>query len=367
MAVLLRIILVLASLVSRGLAAQQHFAHRAVAESIRTTLGLVHQQGVGIATNRIPALADFSNLLAGPTNPTPASFAAGFSSFAVLQREPATAAVYGMPGSPFTLPATVQVNVTSTRGDYTRSYEAEVTKTTTHGEWKVVLDSKPAGGDYTITAACTSGCANSSSTVIEHVTFGDLWFCAGQSNMQLIMRHTFSRNDTIAALAAGKYNNLRVYQHPNIASATPIYVQPPKMRPAAGTMDLSMRWNRASDAARYLKLYNRSKISGSDLFHPGANQSVLMDYGGICMYFGVALTDKLRAQRRAESNNSESDDVDVPLGLMDVSWGGTMIEHWSTNETTALCKNTSVTKMNGMLYNGIVAPFLNMSVTGWLW
>jgi hypothetical protein len=186
--------------------------------------------------------------------------------------------------------------------------------------------------------------------------------------MQLIMRHTFSRNETIAALAAGKYNNLRVYQHPNIASATPVYVQPGKMRPAAGAMDLQMEWNQASDAAKFKKLYNHSKRDGSDLFHPGAYQSILNDYGGICMYYGVALTDKLRAQRRAASKGKdETDDADVPLGLMDVSWGGTMIEHWSTNETTALCKGTSATPKNGMLYNGMVAPFLNMSVKGWLW
>ena len=94
-----------------------------------------------------------------------------------------------------------------------------------------------------------------------------------------------------------------------------------------------------------------------DLFHPAANQSMLNDYGAICLHFGQALTDLM--QRNGQKP--------VPIGLMDVSWGGTMIEHWSTNATTATCKNTSQGKMNGMLYNGMVGPFANMSIKGWLW
>jgi hypothetical protein len=158
-----------AMLLSQVLAAQP--SYEAVSESISKTWELAADDRE-LYTNRIPALARFSHL-EGDT-PLPASFAAGFSDYSVLQRETA-AAIYGMPGSPFTLPATVQVNITSTSDGYAKSYEAKVTKASDHGEWKVVLESKPAGGDYTITAACTSGCSNSSSTSIQHVTFGDLW------------------------------------------------------------------------------------------------------------------------------------------------------------------------------------------------
>lgn len=48
------------------------------------------------------------------------------------------------------------------------------------GSWLAYLTPTAAGGDYTITAQCTKGCINTTSATIEHVTFGDVWYCAGQ-------------------------------------------------------------------------------------------------------------------------------------------------------------------------------------------
>jgi len=303
-----------------------------------------------LSSTRVPTRDHFPDL-----GSSPVSFSSGFSDFAVLQREPHSAAVYGMPGEPFKLPAVVTVTVSNSSG--TKKYTAHVTNMTGLGEWKVILDPQPAGGDYSISAACTQGCDDSSSVTIQHVTYGDIWYCAGQSNMQLVMRHTFARNTTFDMLAAGKYHNLRIYQHPQIGSRTPLWVQPQSKPPPPGKIDLRMRWNLAEDAAKFLKNYNHN--NSSDLFHPAANQTILNDYGAICMYFGVALTDLMR---------SGSDDAsDVPLGLMDVSWGGTMIEQWSTNETTKQCTGTSLKESSGTLYNGMVCPFINMTIKGWLW
>ena len=82
-----------------------HASHQAVSDSIRKTWDLAtDEHGGKLHTNRIPALADFSNLEGADA--LPATFAAGFSDYSVLQRAPATASIYGLPGSPFTLPAT---------------------------------------------------------------------------------------------------------------------------------------------------------------------------------------------------------------------------------------------------------------------
>ena len=53
---------------------------------------------------------------------------------------------------------------------------------TPDGLWSVQLPSQPEGGDLSITASCASGCANATDATIEHVTMGDVWYCAGQSN-----------------------------------------------------------------------------------------------------------------------------------------------------------------------------------------
>jgi hypothetical protein len=48
--------------------------------------------------------------------------------------------------------------------------------------WKALLPPQPAGGRWTVTVACTAGCPAADAgveLVLERVTFGDVFFCAG--------------------------------------------------------------------------------------------------------------------------------------------------------------------------------------------
>eukprot|EP00039_Didymoeca_costata_P015348 m.259407 g.259407 ORF g.259407 m.259407 type:complete len:703 (+) comp16203_c0_seq5:53-2161(+) len=331
---------------------------------LQARVAAIEMESVAIAKS-LPAMEVFrtaeydeSRVVRGPPSPpTAALFSAGFSDNAVLQRN-AKAAVYGIPGQPFSLPASVTVTVTETGNPTPQTLTASVTNESGIGEWKVYLDPHVAGGDYSISVQCTKGCVNSSSTSIKNITFGDNYYCAGQSNMQLILLHTFSRNKTFADLVAGKYDNLRLYQHPQIAAQTPQWVYPAGEASQVYVASnygrtpspLQFKWNIAAEAVKM-------NATIGDYLHPPANLSVLNTFGGICMYFGQALTDIMR----------ENGEPDVPLGLMDVSWGGTMIEQWSTNATTDKCQNTTKNKGSGTLYNGMVAPFANFSLTAWLW
>jgi hypothetical protein len=95
----------------------------------------------------------------------------------VLQRSPASSAVYGTatPGAQVTItlansgegftwrsdPATVQAD-----GDAEQ-----------RGTWKVVLPPRSAGAGYTLSASCT-GCTNTSAVAaIADVHFGEVWLC----------------------------------------------------------------------------------------------------------------------------------------------------------------------------------------------
>lgn len=89
----------------------------------------------------------------------------------------------------------------------TATTSAVVTAT---GGWKACLAPRASGGDYTISATCT-GCTNTTPAVLEHVTFGDVWYCAGQSNMALPVVHTYSRNESRDAILAGKLDNIRIH------------------------------------------------------------------------------------------------------------------------------------------------------------
>ena len=135
-----------------------------------------------------------------PSPPTGATFNLTFSDFAVLQREPSRAAVYGTVPSPSGSNPRVDVTFNSIK----------ISADISDNNWIAYLPPTPAGGDYTITATCTSGCVNSSTASINHVTFGDVFYCSGQSNMWLPLHYTYARNDTVEAIRAGKYDNLRL-------------------------------------------------------------------------------------------------------------------------------------------------------------
>ena len=87
-------------------------------------------------------------------------------------------------------------------------------------------------------------------------------------------------------------------------------------------------------------------------------------------------------------NNAATAGKPVPLGMMGVSWGGTLIEQWTRLDRQSNCANISCLGCaknsssndckwdpkapaqctgNGALWNGMVAPFVNMSVKGFVW
>jgi sialate O-acetylesterase len=136
---------------------------------------------------------------AGKPPPAPPPPAFGFSpvlgEWMVLQQSPAAAAVYGVAPESAT-------GVTITVSDGKTSYDvvAKVGRDATHqpygyvdpsganlpvqnNTWKAILHPTAAGGDYTITAKC-AGCTNVSTATLAHVTFGDMWYCSGQSNSE---------------------------------------------------------------------------------------------------------------------------------------------------------------------------------------
>jgi hypothetical protein len=81
-------------------------------------------------------------------------------------------------------------------------------------------------------------------------------------------------------------------------------------------------------------------------------------FSALAYHFAAALTD-LRA-----------DAAPVPIGVITNAVGGTTIEAWSSREMLAACRNT--TTGNGAapataLFYGMTAPFVNMSIAGWLW
>jgi hypothetical protein len=94
----------------------------------------------------------------------------------VVQRAPSQSSVYGLVDD--SVPSKVVVTVSGSGSSY------DIDEIVTEKQWKAILRATPTGGNYIIAVKC-SNCANTTEQAIDDVTFGDVWYCAGQSNMWL--------------------------------------------------------------------------------------------------------------------------------------------------------------------------------------
>ena len=180
--------------------------------------------------------------------------------------------------------------------------------------WSVVLEALPAGGPFVLSAE-----SGASRAEIKDALVGDIWLCSGQSNMQMTLEEC--DGGPAAAEAAGRLANLR------LASVG----RRPSAKPESGG---DIRWRTASpDAARH--------------------------FSGVGYFFASALlTDpSLR---------------DVPLGVIDSSFGGTMCEGWIPREALAGFAPADLrVSLFGIgpsgLYNGMIAPLGNAPIKGVVW
>jgi hypothetical protein len=157
------------------------------------------------------------------------------------------------------------------------------------------------------------------------------------------MTFSFNKNSTFARIKAGELSNIRTFQMP----------QGPDVNRADGEEIWVLDANTPGHGFSY--------VAG---WQEPAEESVTQ-FSAACWYFAQELTDM------AVKNNESV----VPLGLIGTYWGGTMIEMWMKNDTVSECKNASGASAvyqrgdihNGALYNGMLCPFLNMTVKGALW
>lgn len=142
-----------------------------------------------------------------------------------------------------------------------------------NGKWEIFLPATKAGGPYTMTIAGTN------KIVLKDILFGDVWICAGQSNMvhQMIL-HGVRYADEIA-----NANNpeIRQFWVPNTTN-----MQSPQMDLPGG----SWKW---------------------------ANPTDVKEFSAVAYFFAKKLYEKYH----------------VPIGLINESWGGIPIEAMMSEES----------------------------------
>ena len=134
------------------------------------------------------------------------------------------------------------------------------------GNWRTELPAMQAGGPYTLKVT------GSNTLELTNVLFGEVWVCSGQSNMQWSVS---ASKDSEAEIAAGMYPKIRLFYVPRVASGL-------------------LQHNIAAD------------------WHETTPETVA-NFSAVAYYFGRKLYKNL----------------DVPIGLINTSWGGTRIEPWT--------------------------------------
>jgi sialate O-acetylesterase len=182
--------------------------------------------------------------------------------------------------------------------------------------WKLKVKTPAAGGPYTITIK------NNKSIVLDNVLIGEVWVCSGQSNMEMNYQWGIKR---MASDIPGAFNkNIRFFQVPKTTSPYP-------------QEDVKASW-------------------------AVCDSNTIKTFSAVGYYFGKRLNEQLN----------------VPVGLINSSWGGTPAETWTPAGTVNSNKELqeAAAKVEdlpwwpsqpGMAFNGMIAPLNNFNIAGAIW
>jgi len=168
--------------------------------------------------------------------------------------------------------------------------------------------------------------SKTSAITLENVLFGEVWLCSGQSNMQQPIKGYMGQPTFGSDMATVKANNpnLRLFSVDRVGSKTPL-----------------------NDVEKYTA------------WQQAAPESVL-NFSAVAYFFGQQLQEIL----------------DVPVGLIHTSWGGSSVQAWISNEVMSAhqkvnLEDVDITKGTNRiptaLFNSMINPLTSYKIKGALW
>lgn len=138
------------------------------------------------------------------------------------------------------------------------------------GNWKVVLDAQKAGGPYQLVVK------GKSTITLKDIWLGDVWVCSGQSNMEWIVNNS---NNAAKEIQQANYPQIRHFKVPNTISAVP-----------------------------------EKDVTGGEW--KVCSPETVGDFTAVGYFFAREI----------------NKDLNIPIGLINTSWGGTHSETWTSRE-----------------------------------
>lgn len=190
------------------------------------------------------------------------------------------------------------------------------TVTANTGRWRTTIKTPVAGGPYSISIM------GSEKLVLKDVMMGEVWICSGQSNMEWNVN--LGSTDAAAEMPKANFPNIRFFQVPKSSSPTP-------QEHGEG------QW-------------------------AACTPQTMKSFSSVGYFFGKKL----------------HGDLKVPIGLINVSWGGTAAEVWtpaaavdSDPELRAAAKALGNSewwpKDPGIVYNSMIRPLVPYTLAGAIW
>ena len=160
--------------------------------------------------------------------------------------------------------------------------EKQALKANAKGDWSFHFAPQPAGGPHEMTIE------GENKIVLTDLLFGDVWLCSGQSNMEWPVAQS---NNADLEIAAANYPNIRLFSVPNRMAFSP------EADLEAGAWQL-------------------------------CTPETIADFSAVGYFFGKNL----------------QPEIDVPIGLINSTWGGTVVETWTSKQAFLADPNTKKEK-----------------------
>ena len=189
------------------------------------------------------------------------------------------------------------------------------------GNWRVEVRTTTSKKEQSMSLS-----GKNSKIELENILFGEVWLCSGQSNMQQPLtgypgQPTF---ESAMAIAKSRNSKLRLFTVDRVGAKTPI-----------------------NDLEKYTPWQEASPENAAS-------------FSAVAYFFGNQLQKIL----------------DVPVGMIHTSWGGSSVEAWMSKEVIGtfqevnldevdLSKNTN--HIPSALYNAMIHPLIPYTIKGALW
>lgn len=189
------------------------------------------------------------------------------------------------------------------------------------GTWKVEVATNDSKMPQTVSIK-----SKTSNIFLDNILFGEVWLCSGQSNMEMPLKGFLGQPiiGSSSAIMHANNPNLRLFKVERIGSKTPLY-----------DLEKNKAWAKATP-------------------------ETVANFSAVAYFFGQQLQEIL----------------EVPVGLIQTSWGGSFVEAWMSNESLSEFQTINLADFNEdskpnktqtVLFNAMIHPLINYKIKGAIW